>query len=96
MPEEDVKDINTKLNKLRLKKTQGWHNAHQEMQKHRKIIEGTLAMDKEPEKDTSKVDLCEAEEFVKKSHSDAGQVNSISTSQELNHSENPPNKKVGY
>lgn len=94
VPEEDVKDINTKLVKLRLKKTQGWHNAHQEMQKHRKIIAGELAMDKKPEKDTSKGDLCEAEEFVKKSHSDAGQVNSISTSQELNHSENPSNKKA--
>lgn len=53
-------------------------------------------VEKKPEKRgiKRKSEQSEAEKFVKKSHSDAGQVNSISTSQEYSRSDNHPSKKV--
>ncbi|XP_071812176.1 zinc finger MYND domain-containing protein 11-like isoform X2 [Apostichopus japonicus] len=108
VPEEDVKNISTPVKALRTKQSKGWQNAFKEMEEHKRMVAegiGPLRNEEKPEKEEEvekkpekrgikrKSEQSEAEKFVKKSHSDAGQVNSISTSQEYSRSDNHPSKK---
>lgn len=104
-----MKHISTPVSALRTKQSKGWQNAFKEMEEHKKMVQDGVGpiRDEEVEEEVEKKqekrgvkrksEQREAEKFVKKSHSDAGQVNSISTSQEYSRSENHSSKKVsGY